>query len=127
MDVIIERLQSQYPELTIVSGGEPTGVDDVVAQQCAVVRGYHECMSDEDQLPVDQHAALMHHFAEFLPADKSARAKFARNSKIVQHSQMLIALFADGPWSPGTTDTVNKALKAGLPIHVHHEGTWIRP
>jgi hypothetical protein len=59
-----------------------------------------------------------------LPENGSARAKFARNSKVVRHVSEVIALFADGPRSPGTTDTLTKARRDGLTVWVHHEGEW---
>lgn len=118
---IIDRLEETHPDgLTIVSGGEPTGVDTAVADECRS-RGYHECMKDLDGIA---HLTLPFHIAELLPEGKGAAAKFARNSQVVRHIGELIALFDVGPKSPGTRDTVNKALKAGLPVHVHHRGRW---
>jgi hypothetical protein len=118
---IIDRLELQHPDnLTIVSGGETTGVDGLIEHLCHL-RGYHFCMSDPDSL---SHLESPWHMVVLLPADATPRAKFARNTKVVQHVEQVIALFADGPRSPGTSDTVAKALKAGLPVHVHHEGRW---
>lgn len=118
---ILDRLEETHLDgLTIVSGGEPTGVDTAVADECRS-RGYHECMKDPDGIA---HLTLTRHLAELLPEGKGAAAKFARNSKVVRHIGELIALFDVGPKSPGTRDTVNKALKAGLPVHVYHRGRW---
>jgi hypothetical protein len=49
---------------------------------------------------------------------------FARNQKIVDKAGMLIAVFAPGPRSPGTSHTVSRALAKGIPVHVWHAGRW---
>ena len=54
------------------------------------------------------------------------RAK-KRNAKIVKKlgtDGWVVALFAPGPRSPGTTDTIEKARAAGLQTHIYHEGKW---
>jgi len=53
----------------------------------------------------------------------ATRAKW-RNDRIVQHASGVVAVFAAGPRSRGTSDTVAKAKAAGLPVHVFHEGHW---
>lgn len=58
---------------------------------------------------------------ELFPADWVADGRlagFIRNSKMITFSQVLIA-FWDGQ-SNGTRDTIFKALKAGLEVHVYH-------
>lgn len=53
----------------------------------------------------------------------AVRAK-ARNQRIVDHADMVIAIYAPGPRSPGTSDTVQRARTKGIPIHIWHEGRW---
>lgn len=48
----------------------------------------------------------------------------ARNTKIADKATLLIAVFGPGRRSPGTSDTVRKALARGIPVHVWHEGRW---
>ena len=103
MGRILDRLLDEYGEgLVIVSGGEPSGVDALAAS-----------MAQNRGISVVEH----------LPLKKERKYYFARNTLIVKGSQMLIALYADGPLSPGTTDTVMKA-QGQIPVYVHHEGVW---
>jgi hypothetical protein len=47
-----------------------------------------------------------------------------RNGKMIADADMLIALFAPGPRTPGTSDAVRQAKAKGIPVHIYHEGTW---
>lgn len=100
---IIHRLTSKYDQVVIVSGGEPTGVDGLAAR---VARRYG--------LEVVEH----------LPKRRVREEFFARNTLIANDCDMLIALYADGPLSPGTTDTVMKA-QGRVPVYTHHKGKWV--
>lgn len=117
---VVERLMKKGP-VTIVSGGA-RGVDTFVREACRNL-GFHFCREDADTIA---HLPLPHHFGEF-PADWEAepkRAGFIRNAEMVRHSSQVIAIFAPGPKSGGTSDTVRRARKAGLPVHEYHEGQW---
>ena len=104
MEHILDRLQAHHgSDLTIISGGEPSGVDTCAAD-AARRRGIN--------------------VVEYLPKRKERAEYFARNTLIAENSQMLIALYADGPLSPGTTDTVMKA-QGYIPVYTHHEGEWV--
>lgn len=119
LNALLDRLEAKHPDLTIISGGEPTGVDNAIEEICRE-RGYCDCWAGDGI----EHLDKPRHFAAMLPENGSARAKFARNSKVVRHAQEVIALFGDVAMSPGTSDTVAKARKAGLPTYVHHMGQW---
>lgn len=52
-----------------------------------------------------------------------AQRAFARNSQIVARADRLIAFF--GPRvTRGTTDTIEKALAKGIPVHSLYRGHW---
>lgn len=63
---------------------------------------------------------------EYLPDWKQygRAAGFRRNTDIVKHASEVLAFFADGPKSAGTSDTVGKAVAAEKPCFVYHEGRW---
>lgn len=50
-----------------------------------------------------------------------ARAGFRRNQLIVDDSDMVLAFFPSKKWSPGTSDTIDKAKQAGKPVEVYDE------
>jgi hypothetical protein len=103
---VIHRLMEKHgPEhLTIVSGGARGA--DTLAEDLA--RAYKlDCL--------------------VFPADWETygkRAGFHRNAVIVDNADEVIALYADGPLSAGTSHTVKLALAAGLRVHIYHEGRW---
>ena len=47
-----------------------------------------------------------------------------RNARMIEDAAMLIAIFARGPRTPGTSNACRLALARGLPVHVFHEGAW---
>lgn len=51
-------------------------------------------------------------------------AGFRRNEHIVRDADVVLAFYAPGPRSAGTSHTVRLALDAGKPVHVYHEGRW---
>lgn len=52
------------------------------------------------------------------------RAGFERNHLIVRDADVVLAFFAPGPASKGTSNTVQLARDAGKTVHVFHEGKW---
>jgi hypothetical protein len=108
---IVTRLLQSDPELSIVSGGARGA--DTLAMQAGQFLGIPKKRLLEIPVPP---APRSQSFAE--------RAK-GRNTKIVDKADRLIALFADGPRTSGTQDTVTKALAKGIPVHVLHQGKWL--
>jgi len=106
MRAIIGQLLIKHDELKVYSGGAK-GADAMAATIC------HELgVVCEEIKPASG------------PEPFWFRAK-VRNQKIVDHSEMLIAIFAPGPRSPGTSDTVQRALQKGIPVHVYDNGRWL--
>lgn len=101
----IDALFSKYNgDVTIVSGGAQGA--DSIAEFGARSRG----------LPIIVHPA------EWSKYGKSAGYK--RNELIVRDADMLLAFYAPGPLSKGTTHSVTIARAKGIPVHIYHEGTW---
>lgn len=106
---VVTRLATEHGEaLTIVSGGAKGA--DTLAMDAAEMLGIPKKRRKEIPVP-------------------SGNAPFrdralGRNTKIVENADMVIALFGPGRRSPGTSDTVRKALTKGIPVHVWHEGRW---
>jgi hypothetical protein len=76
-----------------VSSGGATGTDTMA----------HE-WSDENEIE----------FLEHLPKENTARELLARNTLIVDDSTLVVAFVSTK--SRGTHDTINKAIKKGIPI-----------
>jgi hypothetical protein len=104
--LVIDLEETYGDDLVIVSGG---------------ARG-------ADQMATFYAAANHVKIVEFLPDWKGLgkRAGYARNVTIVENSDRVIALFAPGPRSPGTTHTVNIAKRKGIPVDIFHEGRWTK-
>lgn len=62
------------------------------------------------------------HLPEWERYGKSAG--FKRNALIVRDADVVLAFFAPGPRTPGTSNTVAAAKIAGKTVHVYHEGVW---
>jgi hypothetical protein len=100
----IVRLADQHPNLTVVSGGA-RGADSAGANVAVALR-----------IPT------IIHLPDWDRYGKSAG--FRRNELIVADADMLLAFYADGPRSKGTTHSVDLARKKGIPVHIYHEGVW---
>ena len=48
----------------------------------------------------------------------------ARNQRIVDKVDVLVALFSSSQRSPGTSDTIRRAKAKGSPVWVWQEGVW---
>ena len=100
----IIRLAQKYPDLTIVSGGA-RGADTLGEEAARRLR-----------VPV------IVHLPDWATFGKSAG--FKRNDLIVRDADMVLAFFAPGPRSKGTSHTVAAAKIKGIPVHIYHEGAW---
>jgi len=103
---IVTRLAARPDFDGIVSGECPTGADALAKRACRILSvpylGFPPKPGPE---PFWQRA-------------------HARNQRIVNHSGMVVAVFSPGPRSPGTSDTLGRALSRGIPAHVYHSGRW---
>ena len=112
---------------TIVSGGASSGVDYQVrlgARSLGMCFAEH---MDTDPTSVDCPNDHCHEFKALWrgPDGKLNRqAGFERNDKLVRHCGLVIALFADGERTPGTSDTLRRAKHHDIPSLIYHEGTW---
>lgn len=117
----VEALAARGP-VTIISGGA-RGTDSHVRAACRDLR-FHFCQEDPDPNGLE-HLPLPHHFYEFLPDwSKGKGAGFDRNTEIVRHATRVVAFLAPGRPTSGTSDTIDKAKAAHLPVDVFHEGRW---
>jgi len=119
----VTHLAASNPWLTILSGGAG-GVDTMVREAC-VGLGFHACEGNAMEEPQGGH-----HFVEYLAIWRvggtlDRGAGFRRNRRIVAEADLVIALFAPGPRSKGTSNMVELAQRGGLPLHVYHEGEWL--
>lgn len=46
---------------------------------------------------------------------------------MIADADKLIAVFADGPKTPGTSNAVMWANRKGIPVFVYHDGNWDGP
>ena len=106
MRSIVGQLAAKYEgDLLVISGGA-VGADKLAEDACDLLKvKFKEVEIKPGREP----------FAE--------RAK-ARNTRLVEKADMLVAVFAPGPRSPGTSDTLRKAIAKPIPVHVYHEGRW---
>jgi len=120
---LVHRARDANQLLTIFSGGAK-GVDALVREACVELE-FHVCQG----IPYDEPRGG-NHFVEYLAIWRDLTGKldrgagFKRNRRIVAEADMVIALFADGPRSPGTSNTVQLAVDKGVPVHIWHEGVW---
>lgn len=126
---ILELRHDRGLLLTIVSGGASSGVDRqvrVAARSLGMCFGEH---MKTDPTSVD---CPNDHFFEFLAewhgpdgrGPLNRHAGYERNDKLVRHCGLLIALFADGEKTGGTSHAVSRAKYHQIPALIYHEGTW---
>lgn len=92
------------------SGGAPGA--DTLAQGAAELSGYTLANKTFKLFPVQKG-----------PGSFAERAH-RRNQQIVDRADVIVAVFAPGPRSPGTTNTLTKAKAKGIPSYVYHNGRW---
>jgi hypothetical protein len=103
----IAHLRTRHPDLTVVSGGAK-GADSLA-----------EDIARSEGIPT------VIHLPEWDRLGRSAG--FQRNQLIVRDADLVLAFYAPGPLSRGTSHTVALAKAAGKPVHVYHEGRWDTP
>jgi hypothetical protein len=114
---------------TIISGGAPSGVDAQVRLAC---RNLGFCFGEHLKLDPTSVDCPNDHFHEIRAlwngpdgrGPKNRLAGFERNDKLVRHCGLVLALFAPGEWTPGTSDVVRKCREHGVPVLIYHEGAW---
>lgn len=108
---VMDRLVQRWPECLIRVGDARDGLDPMVAQ-LAVSHG---------KVPDVQEC-----YWPPWPSTKWQRAEAAneRNSRVVQDADCLIAFYAPGPKSNGTTNAVTQAKRRGIVVYVYHESQW---
>lgn len=47
-----------------------------------------------------------------------------RNGVMIANADRLVAIFAPGERSPGTSNAITHARNKGIPVHIFHEGKW---
>jgi hypothetical protein len=114
---------------TIVSGGAPSGVDfhaRLAARNLGMCFGEHLIA---DPTTVD---CPNDHFHEIKAlwrgrdgkAPLNRHAGMERNDKLVRHCGLVLALFAPGEWTPGTSDVIRRCREYDIPVLIYHEGVW---
>jgi len=60
------------------------------------------------------------------PSTKAQRweAAHERNGRVIQDAALLVAFYAPGAKTSGTTDAINQAKARGIVVYVYHEGHW---
>lgn len=112
---------------TIVSGGATSGVDRHVRMACQSLKFCFGEHLVKDPTTVD---CPKDHFHE-IPAQwrnpdgtTNRKAGFERNDKLVRHCSLVIALFAPGKRTPGTSHVIERCRVHEIPFMVYHEGVW---
>lgn len=106
MMATLTRFATRHPLEGVVSGGA-IGADSL-AKRCAGLLGISP-------------------FMELKPRSGPEPFRFRameRNTRIVRKADVVVAFFAPGDPSPGTSDTVQKARAASKPTYVWRNGSW---
>lgn len=105
MMATLTRWSTRYGIEGVVSGGAP-GADEL-AKRCCGLLGIT--------------------FLEIKPRsgpEPFRERAMARNTRVVAKVDAVVAFFAPGDPSPGTSDTLMKARLKPIPTFVWHEGSW---
>lgn len=57
-------------------------------------------------------------------ATEGRSAGHKRNARMIAEADTLVAFFAPGDRTPGTSSAVRMALAKGIPVRIYHEGKW---
>lgn len=113
IEEIMRRLVRKWPSCLIRVGDAPSGVDYFVPLESTRWGKWpdvQECHWPPGAATKQERWAAAHE----------------RNTRVVRDADRLIALFAPGPRSPGTSDAVKQAQRMGIPVDVYHEGRWTK-
>jgi hypothetical protein len=102
---VVAGLREEFGEaLEVISGGAPGA--DTLAIEAAMTLGVRE--------------------REILPDEArwADRAHSLRNQALADAADLVVAFFAPGPRSPGTSETLRMAAARGIPARVFHDGHW---
>ena len=109
---ILRRLADRDDVERVNVGDAPSGVDALVL----------ECFEGDELLEHRPSSWLRVYEARW--REEGKRAGHNRNAWMIYESDELIALFAPGPRTPGTSNAVECARRKGIPVHIYHEGQW---
>jgi hypothetical protein len=106
MRSIVGQLVAKYEDDLLVISGGAIGADTMAEEACDLLK-------------------VKFKKVEIKPGREPFAARaHARNTRLVEKADMLVAVFSPGPRSPGTSDTLRKAIAKGIVTHVYHEGRW---
>jgi hypothetical protein len=108
---VMRRVVKRWPHCIIRVGDAKRGVDFMVGHQATRWGKWPDVQ--ECHWPPS-------------PSTKQQRwqAAHERNGRVIRDADRLIAIYAPGPKSPGTTDCVDQAIAKGIPVDIYHEGHW---
>jgi hypothetical protein len=115
---IIKRLVHKYPSSPegaglVVKVGDARGADRLVCLECprwGVWPSVQVCDWPENGTKQERW-----------------QAAHERNGRVVAGADLVIALRAPGPLTPGTSDAIEQAMDLEIPVYIYHEGRWFRP
>lgn len=108
---VFDRLYLRWPKMLVRVGDAKAGLDVMAAEE-ATRRG----------IPLDVQECYWPPW----PSTKQERweAAHERNGRVIQDADLLVAFYADGAKSSGTTDAITQAKKRGIVVYTYHEGRW---
>jgi hypothetical protein len=111
VEEVMRRLVRRYPHCLIRVGDAKRGLDPMVAKEATRWGKWPDVQ--ECWWPPE-------------PATKKERweAAHERNGRVIQDAYMLIAFYATGPKTSGTTDAVKQARARGIPVWIYQDGKW---
>lgn len=102
---VVDRLIARHDSILV--GDAPNGVDRMVAEYAS---------NRADEIDYQEYEARW--------KIEGKRAGHNRNGWMVHDAEALIAIFAPGPLTPGTSDALAQAVSKGIPTASYHEGVW---
>ena len=93
----------------ILFGDAPNGVDRFVAE-------YLQGPAADEVFNWQEYPAEWERYGK--------RAGHLRNEWMIHDAEALIAIFAPGPRTPGTSNALSQAMKKGIPWALYHYGVW---
>lgn len=139
---IVEKLRRTHDRLTVVSGGAK-GIDGYARGACWNL-GFHFCNAKPGEdgrmtyrhidPPGPQHQKRPTHYVEFpVPPDDPGnpmsfgQRAYGRNITIIRAVDMVVAIYAPGKRTPGTTHAIKAGLQARKVVHVWHPAAgWVK-